>query len=47
MVISMQLQTIYHLDSFCGIGDVKPRRATISIIVSPFIQIANVSIIIK
>ncbi|WJX88820.1 hypothetical protein P8452_70864 [Trifolium repens] len=32
MVISMQLQTIYHLDSFCGIGDVKPRRSTISII---------------
>ncbi|KAK2374107.1 ubiquitin-specific protease ESD4 [Trifolium repens] len=32
MVISMQLQTIYHLDSYCGIGDVKPRRATISII---------------
>ncbi|KAK2409346.1 ubiquitin-specific protease ESD4 [Trifolium repens] len=32
MVISMQLQTIYHLDSFCGIGDVKPRTARISII---------------
>ncbi|WJX51926.1 hypothetical protein P8452_38082 [Trifolium repens] len=32
MVISMQLQTIYHLNSYCGIGDVKPRRATISII---------------
>ncbi|KAK2368808.1 ubiquitin-specific protease ESD4 [Trifolium repens] len=32
MVISMQLHTIYHLDSHCGIGDVKPRRVTISVI---------------
>jgi hypothetical protein len=34
MVISLQLQTIYHLDTYCGLGEVKPRRATISIIVS-------------
>ncbi|KAK2351781.1 ubiquitin-specific protease ESD4 [Trifolium repens] len=41
MVISMQLQTIYHLDSFCGIGDVKPRRATISIISNTLQQMVS------
>jgi hypothetical protein len=42
MVISLQFQTIYHLDSFCGIGDVKPRRATISVIVSPLSNTSNI-----
>ncbi|KAK2401310.1 ubiquitin-specific protease ESD4 [Trifolium repens] len=32
MVVSMQLGTIYHLDSHCNMGDVKPRKATISMI---------------
>ncbi|KAK2357116.1 ubiquitin-specific protease ESD4 [Trifolium repens] len=32
MVISLQLNTICHLDSYCRIGDLKPRRGTMTII---------------